>query len=383
MRYLKNYIEADLNNNKMVLLAGPRQVGKTTFSFCFLEKINDYKIKEDHPGYLNWDIPSKRKVILSDELPLTSTIIFDEIHKYKDWRNYLKGVYDLHKSRLKILVTGSAKLDLYRRSGDSLQGRYFFYRLHPLSPAEITDQDENPSLDKLIQFGGFPEPYYQADIIFWQRWQNLRQKRLIEEDLIYLEQVKDLSNIEILMSILPSRVGSLLSYNSLREDLHCSHAAVKNWMRILENLYFHYMVTPYTGTALKSIKKEAKLFLWDWSLAEDKGKQHENFVASMLLKYCHFREDIYGEKNTLHFFRSKDKREVDFIVCNNNKPIFAVECKSNSTTLSKSFISMRPHFKNIPFYQTHTNENNKHFLHTKTGIEVLPLSEFIRKNLRL
>jgi uncharacterized protein len=364
----------------MVLLAGPRQVGKTTFSFCFLEGQHSFGSQEDHPGYLNWDIPSKRKIILSDKLPVTEVLILDEIHKYKSWRNYLKGLYDLHKSRLKILVTGSAKLDIYRRSGDSLQGRYFFYRLHPLGPGEI---DEEKCLNKLIKFGGFPEPFYEADEVFWQRWQNLRQKRLIEEDLIYLENVKDLSNIEILMSILPSRVGSLLSYNSLREDLSCSHAAVKNWMRILENLYFHYMVTPYTGTILKSIKKEAKLFLWDWSLAENKGQRHENFVASMLLKFCHFREDAFGEKMSLHFFRAKDTREVDFIVCKKGQPIFAVECKSNSTNLSPSFVSMRAHFPKIPFYQTHLNSNEMHLDHPDTGIEIIPLSKFIKKVLDL
>lgn len=380
MRYLKDYIESDLNHNKMVLLAGPRQVGKTTFSFCFLPNIESYSVKEDHPAYLNWDIPSKRKIILSDTLPQGEMVILDEIHKHKLWRNYLKGLYDLHKSRIKVLVTGSAKLDYYRRGGDSLQGRYFFYRLHPLSPGEIKDFKR---LDQLLEFGGFPEPYYQADRIFWQRWQNLRQKRLIEEDLIYLENIKDLSQIEILMDLIPERVGSLLSLNSLREDLHCSHDAVKNWMLILENLYYHFRITPFNTNRLHAIKKEPKIFLWDWSIVEQKGPRFENFIASMLLKYCHLREDAFGEKLTLHFFRAKDRREIDFIVCRSQKPIFAVECKTNNTDIAKSFLSLRPHFKDIPFYQVHSHASEDRFVHQKSGIEVIPAMAFLSDVLEL
>lgn len=382
MRYLEHFIKRDFARNKMVLLAGPRQVGKTTFSFGFLEDISKYNHFEDHPGYLNWDIPSDRKEILANNIPSTAVVVFDEIHKYSDWRNYLKGVYDKHHSRIKILVTGSAKLDFYQRGGDSLQGRYFFFRLHPLSPREINDEIDD-KLERLLKFGGFPEPFYEGDIVFWKRWQNLRQKRLIEEDLIYLEKVRDLSNLEVLMSVLPDRVGSLLSYNSLREDLNCSHEAIKNWMRILENLYFHFIVTPFTGSKLKSIKKEPKMFLWDWSLVESKGARVENFVASMLLKYCHLRQDAYGENLVLHFFRTKDKREIDFLVCENGKPVFAVECKSNSTSLAKNFLSLRPHFLDIPFYQVHTNPNGKSFMHADSNIEVLPLAMFLDRVLEL
>ena len=220
------------------------------------------------------------------------------------------------------------------------------------------------------------EAFDENDKRFWRRWQNLRLKRLIEEDLIYLETVKDLSQIEILMTLLPARVGSLLSLNSLREDLNCSYESIKKWTQILENLYFHFRITPYTTNKLHEIKKEPKIFLWDWSLVEDAGAKFENFVASMLLKYCHLQEDAYGKKLSLHFFRAKDRREIDFIVCDTGVPIMAIECKSRSTKVAKSLVSLKTHFPNIPFFQVHNNKDTAAYVH-KTGIKVQHIETFL------
>lgn len=377
MRYLTEYIREDLKNDPMIFIAGPRQVGKTTLALSFLENIDQYDAPQDHPAYLNWDIRDKRKIILSGSLPKEKIIIFDEIHKYKDWRNYLKGIYDQYKSKCRIIVTGSAKLDFYGRGGDSLQGRYVFYRLHPLT----LNDPQALNMNQLLKLGGFPEPFYKGDEVYWARWQNLRSKRLIEEDLIYLEQVRDLSKIEILMDVFPDRVASLLSINSLREDLSASQQSIQTWIKILENLYFCYPVTPYTGSELKSIKKECKYYLWDWSLVEDKGRRVENFLASCLLKYCHIREDRYGEKLKLHFFRTKDKRGIDFLVTKKNKPLFAVECKSGSKNLSSHLKSLRSHFKDIPFFQTYLGD--EHLVDSKFNVEIIPLEKFIREILKL
>jgi len=288
-RQILPYILKDLDE-KMVFLAGPRQVGKTTFSLELLKTDST-----EHPAYLNWDYPPTRTSLMRGEIPARQNLlVFDEIHKYHDWRNLIKGIYDRYKSSRKFLITGSAKLDYYRRGGDSLQGRYHLYRMHPLSLFEITSTPNDSDLEYLLITGGFPEPFFKSDEIFWRRWQLERQKRIIQEDLIQLEKVREISKLELLNTLLPDRVGSILSVNSLREDLSVSHETVENYLQIFENLYNIYRISPYYTNKIRSVKKEKKLYFWDWSLCKDPGARFENFIGSQLMKYCHFREDVFG-----------------------------------------------------------------------------------------
>lgn len=226
-RYLSDSIDRDLKK-KMVILGGPRQVGKTTLSLMLL-KDGD----EEHPAYLNWDFPENRKELIEGVLPGgEELIILDEIHKYSEWRNLVKGLYDKNKSKIKFLISGSARLDFYRRGGDSLMGRYNFYRLHPLSLYEVSSDPTNDDLQRLLKFGGFPEMFIEQDERSWKKWQRVRVSRVIKDDLLSLEQVKEVSQIELLASLLIDRIGSLLSLQSLREDLNCSHEAVSRWVQI-------------------------------------------------------------------------------------------------------------------------------------------------------
>jgi predicted AAA+ superfamily ATPase len=371
-RYLKASIARDLEE-KMVFLGGPRQVGKTTLALSLLEGGS-----EGHPAYLNWDDIAARKTLLRGALPPNqSLIILDEIHKCKGWRGLVKGFYDVNKSSRRFLITGSARLDHYRRGGDSLQGRYHYHRLHPLSLLEINPSPTASDLEHLLRFGGFPEPFLKGSLRHWKRWQRERQSRVVQDDLVNLEHVKEIAQIDLLASILPDRVGSVLSVNNLREDLGVAFETADRWIAILENLYFCFRIRPYGLPKLRAARKEKKLYMWDWSQCENPGARFENLVASNLLKYCHRLEDDEGDRMELTFVRDSMGRELDFVVLRDGKPLMAVECKTGEQELGRN-IAYFAERTNIPrFYQVHTG--HKDYELPKVRARVLPMTALARE----
>ena len=347
-RYLIPFIVEDLERNKMVFIAGPRQVGKTTLA----RSIGDTTFAGDYL-YLNWDVIDDRRAILSRKFSTNhALVIFDEIHKYRIFKNYLKGLYDDPRRTYRIIVTGSAKLDIYRRGSDSLQGRYFLYHLHPFSFAELSEKTpiiQEPkaelsfqnngavghNLQDLLRFGGFPESYIGQDDTLTRRLQDAAGERLVEGDVRDIELIRDLSGMFHLTQLLPQRIGSLLSLNALREDLEIAHGTVSLWMDILERFYFHYRLSPWTAKHARSLRKEKKLYLWDWSLVPEVAARFENIVASHLLKFVSFFRDTKGYRTELHYLRDKEGHEIDFLVTINDKPWFAVEAKLSDDTPSK------------------------------------------------
>jgi predicted AAA+ superfamily ATPase len=368
-RYLEEKIREDLGE-KMVFLGGPRQVGKTTLALGLLPDAD-----ESHPAYLNWDSSPARRSLLAGQLPSNEKlIILDEIHKYKAWRNLVKGLYDTHKSSRSFLITGSARLDHYRRGGDSLQGRYHYHRLHPLSLQELNTTPTQSDLMQLLEYGGFPEPFLKANRRHWLRWQHEHTSRVIKEDIVNLERVREISQIELLASVLPDRVGSPLSVNNLRTDLCVAFETADRWITVLENLYYCFRITPFGVPRLRAATKERKLYLWDWSLCDKEPARFENIVASNLLKFCHYHEDCFGEPYSLHFLRDTEGREIDFVVLKNKKPLFAVECKTGEQALSRhvSYFAART---NIPlFYQVHLGTKDYEVAQSKA--RVLPFTTF-------
>lgn len=375
MRYLKDCIVQDLRS-KMVFLAGPRQVGKTTLALDIIAgEIGDKSVNEDYPAYLNWDIPEHREIFLRGQLPGDEPLyVFDEVHKYKEWRNALKGYYDQYNRTKKFLVTGSAKLDYYRRGGDALQGRYHFHRLHPLSLGELGD---DKALTPLLQFGGFPEPFFQADERGWRRWQREREKRVIFEDLVSLERVKELGSLELLLQLLPGKVSAPLSVKNLSRDLSVSHETTERYISILEKLYTCFRIAPFTFSLQASVRKEKKLYLWDWSLCKDQAVKFENLVASQLLKYCHREEDQEGYRMELCFLRNKEGREIDFVVAKDRKPLFAVECKLGQEELDRNIRYFSSRTQIPQFYQVHLS--TKDFQDAKFKARVLPFSTLVKE----
>ncbi|MBC8344625.1 MAG: ATP-binding protein [Candidatus Marinimicrobia bacterium] len=369
-RYITPFVQEDLKS-KMVFIGGPRQVGKTTLALSNLSKGS-----QTHAAYLNWDNVKKRSALLKGELPQNQPlVILDEIHKYAQWRNLVKGFYDTYKNDIQFLVTGSARLDYYRKGGDSLQGRYFYYRLHPLSLMELNPNPTKPDLESLLKFGGFPEPFLRGKERFWRRWQRERLQKVIYDDIRDLEHVREISLMELLAAELPHRVGAPLSIRNLSILLEIAPKTCKKWVSIFDQMYYSFRISPYGSPKIRAVKKEQKIYLWDWSIIKEKGYKFENLVACQLLKYCHFIEDTEGYNMELRFIRDTDKREVDFVVLKDKKPIFAVEAKTGEKGLSPAI----PYFNDrteIPkFYQVHLGEKDV----LKDGFRILPFTTFCKE----
>lgn len=364
-RYLMPQVRRDLNR-KMVFVSGPRQVGKTTLALS---------LPSARAGYLNWDVAEDRERILKRELPASRLWIFDEIHKYRGWRNFLKGLYDKRTAGRWILVTGSGKLEFYRFGGDSLQGRYHLLRLHPLSAAEL--RLTRPSeLNDLLTLGGFPEPYFQASEVEARRWSREYRQRLVREDVVMLERVQDLGNLELLMLRLPDLVGSPLSINALREDLQLSHKTVATWIEVLERLYAVFRISPFGAPRIRAVKKEQKHYHVDWSLVPDPAARFENLVGGHLLKWVHFEQDAHGRDLDLRYFRDTDRREVDFVVVERRRPILLVECKWSDTEVDRSLRYLKQRFPGCDAWQL-SAIGVKNYV-SGEGIRVAPALELLR-----
>jgi hypothetical protein len=284
----------------------------------------------------------------------------------------LKGIYDTERSRRCIIVTGSARLDFYRKGGDSLAGRYRYFRLHPFSLREINRPPSRSDLDALLRFGGFPEPLFAQDDVEHRIWTRDRLARVVREDLRDLEHIREISLVEHLVALLPDKVGSPLSVKSLREDLQVDHKTAERWLQALENMYVCFRLAPYGPPKVRAVKKERKLYLWDWSSIEEPGPRFENLVALQLLKYCHWVEDTQGYDMDLRFLRDTDRREVDFVVLRDRKPIFGVECKSGEKAISGAIRYFAERTSVPRFYQVHLGERE----YAAGRVTVLPFRRF-------
>ena len=341
------------SGHKMAFVSGPRQCGKTTLGRLLLDR---YRVG----SYYNWDDVEFRRAWTRDPkkiVPRTKgakapLIVLDEIHKAKGWKRSLKGVFDTLSNPADILVTGSARLNVYKKGGDSLLGRYYHFRLHPFSLAELLNHPPlspddlkknlvegiNPPtkaagalLEALFQFGGFPQPILEQDAKKATLWRQHRVEAVIREDLRDLSRLPELSQIEMLAALLPQRVGSPLSLNALREDLEVSYDTVRRWIGLLSDLYYAFLLRPYSRLIARSLKKEAKLYLWDYSEIPDKGGRFENLVACHLLKACHYWTDTGEGLFQLCYLRNKEKEEIDFLITRDNLPWLPVEVKSRET----------------------------------------------------
>ena len=330
----------------MLFLSGPRQVGKTTTA------------RHVSTDYLNWDNPTHRKQITDDpdavaeELGLNALrdqppiITFDEIHKYSRWKNWLKGFFDMHADQCRVLVTGSSRLDVFRRGGDSLMGRYFHYRMHPLSVAELLDPSipeasllreprALPEADwkALWEHGGFPEPFLHRSPTFSRRWRESRTQQLLREDIRDLTLVREISQIALLAERLLLRSSDSIVMSSLASDLQVAPDTIKSWLDILVSLHFGTLIRPWFKNVSKSLRKEPKWFLRDWSGIDDPGKRAETFIACHLLKAVDGWNDLGLGQFELRYLRDKQQREVDFVVIRDQKPWFLVEVKHSNDRL--------------------------------------------------
>ena len=358
-RALTDPVLGDLRR-RMVFISGPRQVGKTTLARA---------LPGGDAALLNWDAAEDRHRILGRELPPGDLWIFDELHKFRDWRNYLKGLWDSRPSGQRVLVTGSGRLDLYRFSGDSLQGRYRLLRMHPFSAAELGLRRREEVMD-LLRLGGFPEPWLSGSAKEARRWSLHHRSLLVDEEMASLEGIRDLGKIQLLLMTLPDRVGSPLSVHALSQQLRVSHRTMASWLDAAERLHALFRVPPLGGNLLRAVSKQQKHFHFDWTVVPDDGPRFENFVACHLLKWVHWRQDVEGEDLQLRHFRDRDGREVDFVVTEGPRPRLFVECKWSDAPLSRSLRYLRRRFPTADAWQIHAAGRKDY--QTAEGIRVAP-----------
>ncbi len=332
MRYITPYIHEDLKQ-KMVFVGGPRQVGKTTLAKSLLETYYP------EGRYFNWDYDEDRRDILKkrwrEDTPL---LIFDEFHKYPHWKQWIKGVYDVLGAKHRILVTGSARLDVYKKGGDSLFGRYHYWRLHPFSlderPKGISPEE---AFKRLMTVGGFPEPFLGGDEREARRWRRERFDRVLREDVRDLENVRNIQLMALMLDLLRERVGSPVVLSNIAEDLQVAVKTVKNWLEILERMYLVFAVRPFTRSVPRAILKPPKVYFFDTGdVLGDEGARFENMVASMLLKRLHFLEDRDGYRYELRYLRDKEHREVDFVILKDGVLEELIEVKFGDKDVSRS-----------------------------------------------
>ncbi len=345
--------------NKMAFVSGPRQVGKTTLAQRYQQQFTQSR-------YLNWDTTAHQKQILTDPEFLEKEnrdprqpflVVFDEIHKYARWKNYLKGQYDQYKEEFRFLVTGSGRLDLFKKGGDSLLGRYFSVPLFPLSVGELSGRLnsfaafkqglENPpdasserrdQYEHLFRFSGFPEPFTRGSEEFYNLWAAERKTLLVREDIRDASAIRDISLLEHLTHLLPERIGSPLSVNALREDVGVAFETVRDWLLLLEQFFYLFRVPPFTGRLTRTLRKETKAYLVDWAEIDHDGGRFENLVAAHLLKAVQLWQASGVKDLGLHFLRDKEKREVDFVLTERGRPICLIECKATDTELAPSLV---------------------------------------------
>jgi predicted AAA+ superfamily ATPase len=323
-RYLSETVLSDLDN-KMVVLTGPRQVGKTTLA-------KNLMVHYRRPQYLNWDISDDRRILREQSWSLRADLlIFDEIHKMPKWKLFLKGACDGCENSQALLVTGSARMETFRQAGESLAGRYFQLRLHPFSVrewVELADVSPDDALDRLLERGGMPEPFLADDPIQADRWRQQYFTDLVREDVLEFSRIQEIRAMRLLLELLRERVGSPLSIASIARDLQLAPNTVTKYLDVLEALYVIFLVRPFHHNVARAILKAPKVYFFDTGfVCGDAGVRWENACAAMLIKHVHFEQDTLGKQVSLHYLRTKEGTEVDFLLCENGEPVRLLECK--------------------------------------------------------
>lgn len=369
-RYNQTFILQDLYQ-KMVFIGGPRQVGKTTLSRSLCHDFTE-------SVYLNWDSNENRNTILKKQWRKdVALIIFDELHKYPRWKQWIKGVYDTQEEGQHFLVTGSARLDVYRRGGDSLMGRYHYWRLHPLTLDELPpDMSAEEGFDRLMKLGGFPEPFLSGDERLARRWRRERFDRILREDIRDLELIRQIQLLGLFVEALQERTGNLVVLSNLATDLQISPITAKKWLALIERMYIAFPLYPLTKDIPRAILKPPKVYFYDNAdVSLSDGARLENLVATTLLKRLHFMEDYHGYRCSLHYIRDKDGREVDFVTVIDGKVIDLIEVKQSDSTVSSSLLYYSKLLK--PQNTIQLVANLKNAFH-KEGVLVTNLIEYFK-----
>ena len=340
-RYLDGRVSADLRH-KMVVLTGPRQVGKTTLA-------RQLMAQWEPAQYLNWDVPGDRAVLTRQSwAPASRLLVLDEIHKMPSWKAWLKGVVDARPDGQALLVTGSARMDTFRQSGDSLAGRYLALRLHPVSVREWCEQQgasPDDALARILRRGGFPEPLLAEGDADAQRWRRQYATDLIREDVVEFSRLHEVNAMRVFFELLRERVGSPLSLASMARDLAVAPGTLRRYLDVLQALYIVFTVQPWHHNIARALLQAPKVYFFDTGLVKgDDGVRFENATAGMLLKHVHWRQDTHGAETGLHYVRTKDGAEVDFCLSDQQALTHLIECKLTDSQPHRALVRFAAQF---------------------------------------
>ncbi len=403
-RHILSYVEnLALNRHKMAFMSGPRQAGKTTLAKSLLKDPENYFSWDEAEFKRRW-IKNQKQIGTEVKEKKSTRLVFDEIHKNKNWKNQLKGFFDHFNEDLEIIITGSAKLNIFRKGADSLLGRFFHFHVMPFGISELTSlkskifnfdqfvkflnkpvlfdlpKSDEKFIDQLFKFSGFPEPLFEKTESVHRIWRKNRIELLIRQDLKDISNVLQVGQVEILSAFIPDKVGSPLSIQSLCEDLDVGYSTVQRWMKHLENVYYHFEIKPHIKSIPRSLKKEGKIYLYDWTQVDSDGARFENMVAVHLLKMVHFYNDTGQADLELKYLRTKDQHEIDFIILSDRKPLFTVEVKLSDTHLDSAFKKFQK-FLNVPHFQIIKDTNYLRTYKQDNGLMayVISFSDFFVK----
>lgn len=367
-RSIQKSVLEDLEK-KIILLIGPRQVGKTTFSKNLMTSYD----------YLNFDsAKDKLKIVKQQWDRNKKLIIFDEVHKMRHWKKWIKGVYDTEGLHPQIIVTGSARLDTVRKMGDSLAGRHFTYHLLPLDLKELhnTYLDIEKNFHQLLQYSGFPEPFFENSKRFHLNWQKSHMDLILRQDLISYENIRDITSIEILVEMLKERIASPLSYSSIAVDLQRDTKTIQKWMQYLENLFVIFKIKPYSKNIARSVLKEPKYYFYDYTRIENnEGAILENFVAVSLQKEIFYLNEIHGIDSELYYLKKKGTKELDFFIRRKGLPPVMIEVKTSENDISSAFKMFEKHFENPIKIQLVKNLKKEYS--NRNSVHVLNLARYL------
>lgn len=378
-RFLEEVVFLPQFGRQMRFIAGPRQCGKTTIA------VNKLKEEGTESFYYNWDRQQVRKRyrteadMLETDLAGRSKkgkiwVCFDEIHKMPKWKNILKDVFDTHEDKVNFIITGSARLDVMRKAGDSLLGRYFMFRLNPLMMAEVLGRKiqhimpenkpadyvdkllsntkaETGTMDDFLSLSAFPEPLLSGNRVAAAKWHDNYFEKVTKEELRDVSAIRNLEWVINLLYMLPSRIGSPLSLESLRQDLEVNYATVKNYMNYLALTYAVFQLQPFYENIKKSIKKEKKAYFHNYFLVDNEAARFENFIALELKARIDLWNDATADKYGLFYLRTRDKKETDFLITKNKKPYVMFEAKLSDTAIEAHHRANSAALGNIPFVQ--------------------------------
>lgn len=364
-RLAQSRVEEALSDTRVVLIAGPRQAGKTTLISRFTG---------DERAYFTLDDPTVRNIATSDPVGFLRGIEYaaiDEVQRAPDLLLAIKQSVDTDKRPGRFLLTGSANIMTIPRVADSLAGRMEIVPLLPLSQAEIAGRFPHfierafagevrapkemilgDALIALVLAGGYPEALARPDPRRRRKWYRSYVDALVQRDVRDVAAVDQLDRMPRLLRVLAEHSGQMINYSKVGEPVNLSHVTTQRYTGIFEHLFITWTLPPWHSNVIKRLRKTPKLHFWDSGLLADQrdlsadtlkanrgplGALLETYVASELAKQAGWAEG----RLTLSHFRDEKDNEVDVVIENDAGNVVGVEVKASATVNQSDFNGLR------------------------------------------